>query len=74
MITSSKEVHFMKSKVINMPFFSQTITDFWREQFLNGDVLYNDEDFIVSINPDLDENSRVKMMGLISISYIPSIG
>lgn len=45
-----------------MPLFSQTITDFWRAQFLNGDVLYSDEVFTVAINPDLDEDSRVMVL------------
>ncbi|UNK15891.1 GNAT family N-acetyltransferase [Paenibacillus sp. N3/727] len=52
----------MKSKVKNMPLFSQTITDYWREQFLNGDVLYSDEVFTVAINPDLNEDSRVMVL------------
>ncbi|MBE5107598.1 GNAT family N-acetyltransferase [Bacillus thuringiensis] len=45
-----------------MSLFSQTITDFWREQFLNGDILYRDEVFIVTINPDLSEDSRVMVL------------
>ncbi|WP_232697806.1 GNAT family N-acetyltransferase [Brevibacillus daliensis] len=61
----SKEVNIMtnqQSRVKNMPLFSQTITDFWRAQFLNGDVLYSDEVFTVVINPDLDEDSRVMVL------------
>ncbi|WP_239551460.1 hypothetical protein [Paenibacillus elgii] len=46
----------------NTPLFSQTITDFWRMQFLNGDVLYSDEVFTLAINPDLDEDSRVMVL------------
>ncbi|MCM3271694.1 GNAT family N-acetyltransferase [Paenibacillus elgii] len=46
----------------SMPLFSQTITDFWRAQFLNGDVLYSDEVFTLVINPDLDEDSRVMVL------------
>ncbi|OPA77872.1 GNAT family N-acetyltransferase [Paenibacillus selenitireducens] len=45
-----------------MLIFSQTITDYWREQFLNGDVLYSDEVLTVAINPDLDEDSRVMVL------------
>ncbi|PUA37901.1 GNAT family N-acetyltransferase [Paenibacillus elgii] len=45
-----------------MPLFSQTITDFWREQFLNGDVLYSDEVFTLAINPDLGEDSRAMVL------------
>lgn len=47
---------------VKMPLFSQSITDFWRAQFLNGDVLYSDEVFTVAINPDLDEDSRVMVL------------
>ncbi|UNK15955.1 GNAT family N-acetyltransferase [Paenibacillus sp. N3/727] len=42
-----------------MSLFSQTITDFWRTQFFNGDVLYSDEVFTVAINPDLSEDSWI---------------
>ncbi|NRS15513.1 GNAT family N-acetyltransferase [Brevibacillus sp. HB1.4B] len=52
----------MTDQVSSVPVFSQTITDFWREQFLNGDVLYSDESFTVAINPTLDEESRVMML------------
>ncbi|MFC8683656.1 GNAT family N-acetyltransferase [Brevibacillus porteri] len=52
----------MTDQVRNVPVFSQTITDFWRGQFLNGDVLYSDEFFTVAINPTLDEDSRVMML------------
>ncbi|KOY14787.1 GNAT family N-acetyltransferase, partial [Paenibacillus xylanivorans] len=50
------------NQVRSTPLFSQTITDFWRAQFLNGDVLYSDEVFTVAINPDLDEDSRVMVL------------
>lgn len=50
------------SRVINMPLFSHTITDFWRAQFFNGDILYSDEIFTVAINPDLSEDSRVMVL------------
>ncbi|MGE8205877.1 GNAT family N-acetyltransferase [Heyndrickxia sp. NPDC080065] len=45
-----------------MSLFPQTITDFWRGQFLNGDVLYSDEVFTVAINPNLSEDSRVMVL------------
>ncbi|MBO0991878.1 GNAT family N-acetyltransferase [Bacillus sp. SD088] len=45
-----------------MPLFSQTITDFWRAPFLNGNVLYSDEVFTVAINPDLSEDRRVMVL------------
>ncbi|TQR37019.1 GNAT family N-acetyltransferase [Lysinibacillus sphaericus] len=45
-----------------MLLFSQTITDFWESQFLNGDVIYNDGIFTVTINHDLSEDSRVMVL------------
>ncbi|MGE8036692.1 GNAT family N-acetyltransferase [Lysinibacillus sp. NPDC093692] len=42
-----------------MPLFSQTITDYWKSQFLYGDIIYNDENFTITINPDLSEDSRL---------------
>lgn len=45
-----------------MSLFLQTITDFWRTQFLNGDILYTDEVFTVAINPNLDKDSRVMVL------------
>lgn len=45
-----------------MSIFSQTITDFWRGQFLNGNVLYSDEVFTVTINPNLSEDRRVMVL------------
>ncbi|WP_188114748.1 hypothetical protein [Paenibacillus sp. B2(2019)] len=42
-----------------MSLFSQTITDFWRKQFLNGDILYTDEVATVAINTNLDKDSLV---------------
>lgn len=45
-----------------MPLFSQTITDFWESRFLNGDIIYNDETFTVSINHDLNEDSQVMVL------------
>jgi len=56
------EVNLMKSNAKNIPLFSQTITDYWREQFLNGDILYSDAVFTVAINPDLNEDSRVMVL------------
>ncbi|MFS0553728.1 GNAT family N-acetyltransferase [Brevibacillus sp. 179-C9.3 HS] len=52
----------MTYQVRNEPVFSQTITDFWREPFLSGDVLYRDESFTVAINSELDEDSRVMVL------------
>lgn len=45
-----------------MPLFSQTITDFWKSQFLNGDIIYNDKTFTVTINHDLSEDSRIMVL------------
>lgn len=46
----------------SMPLFSQTITDFWRTQFSNGNVLYRDEVFTVATNPDLSEDRRIMVL------------
>ncbi|MCR2823613.1 hypothetical protein [Lederbergia panacisoli] len=45
-----------------MSLFSQTITNFWWGQFLNGDVLYSDEVFTAAINPNLSIDRRVMML------------
>ncbi|GAA2850809.1 hypothetical protein EDC40_101448 [Aminobacter aminovorans] len=45
-----------------MSYFSQTIVDFWRAQFLNGDILYSDDNFTVAADPDLDKDCRVMVM------------
>lgn len=45
-----------------MPIFSQTITDYWESQLLNGDVIYSNEIFTVTINPDLSEGRRVMVL------------
>lgn len=49
-------------EVRSMSLFSQTITDFWWGQFLNGDVLYSDEVFTVTINPNLSTDRRVMVL------------
>ena len=64
-VNKCKEVNKMtnqSNRVGNMPLFSQTIIDFWGATFFNGDVLYSDEIFTVSINPDLSEDRRVMML------------
>lgn len=45
-----------------MTLLSQTITEFWQGQFLNGDVLYSDDVFTVTINPNLSEDRRVMVL------------
>lgn len=45
-----------------MPVFSQTITNHWKSQFLNGDMIYNDENFTITTNPDLSEDSRIMVL------------
>ncbi|MGO4185444.1 GNAT family N-acetyltransferase [Paenibacillus sp. TAF43_2] len=45
-----------------MSLFSQTITDFWKAPFLNGDVLYSDDVFTVATNDDLSEDRRVMLL------------
>lgn len=49
-------------EVGSMTLLSQTITDFWQEQFLNGDALYTDDVFTVTINPNLSEERRVMVL------------
>lgn len=45
-----------------MPHFSDTITNHWRAQFLNGDAFCGDGAFSVVVNPDLPEDSRVMVL------------
>lgn len=45
-----------------LPIFSQMIIDFWQEPFGNGEVLYHDEVFTLTINPDLSDDSRVMVL------------
>lgn len=45
-----------------MTLLSQTITEFWQEQFLNGYVLYSDDVFTVTINPNLSQDRRVMVL------------
>lgn len=45
-----------------MSIFSLTITDFWRAQFLNGDILHSDDNFTVAADPDLGEDCRVMVL------------
>ncbi|TVX94678.1 GNAT family N-acetyltransferase [Paenibacillus agilis] len=45
-----------------MPLFSQAISDFWLSPFMKGNVLYSDEVFMVIINPELNEDSRVMVV------------
>ncbi|MFC9541548.1 GNAT family N-acetyltransferase [Lysinibacillus sp. NPDC056959] len=45
-----------------MHLFSPTITDYWKSQFLNGDIIYNDGKFTITINPDLSEDSRLMVL------------
>jgi GNAT superfamily N-acetyltransferase len=63
--------------MIDMPLFSQTITDFWRSSFLRGDVLWSDDVFHVAINPDLSHDRRVMVLetsdGRISVVLTPAV-
>lgn len=45
-----------------MSIFSLTITDFWRAQFLNGDILHSDDIFTLAADPDLGEDCRVMLL------------
>jgi GNAT superfamily N-acetyltransferase len=61
----------------DMPLFPQTITDFWRARFLNGDVLRSDDVFHVAINPDLSNDRRVMVLetsdGRVSAALTPAV-
>jgi GNAT superfamily N-acetyltransferase len=61
----------------DMPLFPQTITDFWRAPFLNGDVLWSDDVFHVAINPDLSDDRRVMVLetpdGRVSAALTPAV-
>lgn len=46
----------------SMPIFSEKIAAFWREPFENGEVLFHDEVFMLTINPDLSDDSRVMVL------------
>lgn len=46
----------------NMTLFPKTITDFWRESFGNGDILYHDGNFTLAINSNLNADSRVMVL------------
>ncbi|MCW3463500.1 GNAT family N-acetyltransferase [Chitinophaga nivalis] len=46
----------------NSPLFSTIITDYWRTSMLSGDTCYRDDNFIVTVNPDLDEDNRVMVL------------
>ncbi|GGE58100.1 GNAT family N-acetyltransferase [Priestia taiwanensis] len=45
-----------------MAVVSETIIDFWRKPFLDGEVLYRNEVFTVVVNPNLDEDRRVMVL------------
>ncbi|WMT43291.1 GNAT family N-acetyltransferase [Paenibacillus sp. D2_2] len=55
-------MRYQQSRIINIPLFSHTITDFWWAQFFNGEVLHSDEVFTVAINPNLSEDCRVMVL------------
>src|SRR6185437_10438362 len=42
--------------------FSQTITDFWGRRLCNGRLLHSDSTFGLTVNPDLEEDSRVMLL------------
>ncbi|WP_431821937.1 GNAT family N-acetyltransferase [Burkholderia sp. F1] len=45
-----------------MSHFSTTITGFWQASFSRGDCLHRDDRFTVTVDPDLDEDSRVMVL------------
>ncbi|MEQ7049967.1 GNAT family N-acetyltransferase [Paenibacillaceae sp. P-4] len=48
----------------SMPRFSEMIAAFWQGQFGNGEVLYHDEVFTLTINPDLSDDNRVMVLAM----------
>ncbi|NML37277.1 GNAT family N-acetyltransferase [Chitinophaga sp. G-6-1-13] len=45
-----------------MPILSKAATDHWKAPFLNGAVLYSDDTFMMTVNPDLEDNERVMLL------------
>ncbi|MDK2126828.1 GNAT family N-acetyltransferase [Parachitinimonas caeni] len=45
-----------------MSAFSKTIESFWKKPYLSGEIVCQNDQLIVSINPDLDEDRRVMML------------
>ncbi|HEV2504671.1 MAG TPA: GNAT family N-acetyltransferase [Mesorhizobium sp.] len=60
-----------------MPLFSQDITDFWRTLFADGDVLHDDDAFLLAVNPALEEDESVTVLempaGKILAAVAPSL-
>lgn len=44
-----------------MPILSKVATDHWKAPFLKGTVLYNDDTFMITVNPDLEGNECVRL-------------
>ncbi|WP_434627405.1 GNAT family N-acetyltransferase [Chromobacterium sp. CV08] len=42
--------------------FSQTITDFWQETFLGGEILFRNDKLTLSANPGLSEDRRAMLL------------
>ncbi|MCG7407026.1 GNAT family N-acetyltransferase [Paenibacillus sp. ACRRX] len=61
----------------NSSSFSQTTTDFWQAPFVNGSLLYHDEEFTIIINSDLSEDNRVMVLettdGKVSAVLTPAL-
>lgn len=45
-----------------MPLFSQMITDFWNAPFADGEVLHDDDVFLLATNPALEDDERVTVL------------
>lgn len=60
-----------------MSLFSQTIVDFWKTPFANGDVLHDDDTFLLVTNPALEEDERVTVLetadGKVLAALTPSL-
>ncbi|WP_054308085.1 GNAT family N-acetyltransferase [Mesorhizobium sp. 1M-11] len=45
-----------------MSLFSQEIVDFWKKPFADGEVLYEDQTLLLTVNPALGEDERVTVL------------
>ncbi|MER5853604.1 GNAT family N-acetyltransferase [Streptomyces sp. NPDC002012] len=57
--------------------FSTVFTDLWLSPFAHGEALHHDDAFVVTVNPDLSENSRLMVLetpdGKVSVALTPAM-
>lgn len=60
-----------------MPAFSQTVIDYWEKPFVNGDILYRDNVFSVTINSTLDADRQIMVLetadGRVRVALTPQL-